>query len=277
MTPRPIWLVGTIAHHARGKVLAEATGAAAVESLPEQYGLCLAFGTDFQDQSAAALETWTQWVEPAGRTLMLVPPFRLVESAVPAAWRVYRPQRVDPAGGEPLAKLLASEVRHELSGTLQVAVEVDGQWKSGGLHTAYYRTHPHSGVFAITCLPLWSLTVLDHREAVRKWLDVMGGLAGEPAPVADADREVRAFRLGRDHFALMLHLCERDFESRDEALARLPNSPVLALPEGVARMHLEELESVGLVMNGRLTDAGEATLVASPYGVYAAALRRNRP
>ena len=43
-----------------------------------------------------------------------------------------------------------------------------------------------------------------------------------------------------------------------------------------ARVHLQELETAGLASEGRLTDAGKAALLASQYGIYATALRRNR-
>ena len=126
----------------------------------------------------------------------------------------------------------------------------------------------------MTCLPLWSLMVLDHREAIRNWLNVIGSLSGEPAPLAEAEQESKEFQPSRDHFALLLHLCDREFESHDEALARLADSPVLSIPETAARLHLEELESAGLALNGKLTEMGQEMLLASPYAVYAAAIGR---
>ena len=276
MNSQPIWLIGTLASHARGKVLTGVTEAIAANTLPDEHGLCLAFGSDFQDANETLQEEWTAWAEPAGRTLLLIPPFKLDESKIPVSWRVYRPQKVDATGADQLARLLANEVRFELSGPLQVASEVGGQWKNGGLHTAYFRRHPHSGLFAMTCLPLWSLTVLDHRDAIRNWLNAIGSVAGEPAPLVEAEQESKEFRPSRDHFALLLHLCERDYESRDEALARLADSLVLSIPDDAARLRLEELEAAGLALNGKLTEAGQATLLASPYAVYAAAMRGNQ-
>src|SRR5262245_23239495 len=41
----PVWLLGTLATHARGKVLIEAIGASAALVLPLAYGLCMAFGS----------------------------------------------------------------------------------------------------------------------------------------------------------------------------------------------------------------------------------------
>jgi hypothetical protein len=276
MISRPIWLIGTLATHARGKVLAEAANAVAVESLPEEHGLCMAFGLDFQDQPEVKQEDWVAWAEPAGRTLLLIPPYRLAECGLPVSWRAYRPQILDPKDGYPLAKLLASEVRFELSGDLQVAVDVGGQWKNGGIHTAYFRKHPHSGVFAMTCLPLWSLTTLDHREVIRNWMELIASISGAPVPAEAPDQAADEFRPRRNHFALMLHLCERDFGNRDEALARLADSPVLAIPDDAASLRLKELEDAGLAIDGRLTEAGVSALLASAYGIYATALRRNR-
>lgn len=276
MTQRPIWLLGLLATHARGKVLSEAIGAIGVESLPNEFGLCLAFGADFQMADSPTQQAWVNWSVLSGRTLLLIPPFNITECKLPASWRAFRPQKPEPIGTDTLGKLVASEVRFEIAGTLQTAVEVVGEWKGGGVHTAYYRKHPHSGLFAITCLPLWSLTVLDHRRTIQEWLETLGGLAGESAPARAVEEATTEFRPNRDHFAMMLHLCERDFTSTAEALDRLADSPVFAIPEESARPCLSSLEEAGLVNSGKLTDKGREMLLDSPYAVYATAMERTR-
>ena len=78
MTQPSIWLVGSLATHARGKVLAEASGAQLPsDSCLMDSGLGLAFGTEFQDADAAEKQETVPMGEPAGRTLLLIPPFRL--------------------------------------------------------------------------------------------------------------------------------------------------------------------------------------------------------
>ncbi len=276
MTQRPIWLLGSLATHARGKVLSEAIGAIGVESLPNEFGLCMAFGGDFQTADSPTQLAWVNWTVLSGRTLLLVPPFNVTECQLPVSWRAFRPQKPEPIGTDSLGKLVASEVRFEIAGTLQTAVEVVGEWKGGGMHTAYYRKHSHSGLFAITCLPLWSLTVLDHRRTVQEWLETLGVLAGESAPASVVAEATTEFRPKRDHFAMMLHLCERDFASTDEALDRLADSPVFAIPKESARQCLHSLEEAGLVNSGKLTDKGRDSLLDSPYAVYATAIERTR-
>jgi hypothetical protein len=276
MTPRPIWLLGSLATHARGRVISEACGAIAVESLPKESGLCIAFGSDFQTFDVPSQQAWVSWTVLSGRTLLLIPPFNVTECKLPVCWRAYRPQKPEPVGLDTLGKLVAGEVRFEIAGALQTAVEVIGEWKNGCVHTAYYRRHPHSGLFAITCLPLWSLIVLDHRRTFQEWLETIGRLAGESAAPIAVEEATSEFRPNRDHFAMMLHLCEREFGSSDEALDRLADSPVFAIPEESARQCLNALEQAGLVTSGKLTEKGREILLDSPYAVYATAIERTR-
>ena len=276
MTPQPLWLLGTLAAHVRGKVISDATGAASTDSLPIDFGMCLAFGSEFQGLDAVTQESWADWTVASGRVLLLIPPFELAACEMPVPWRAFRPQKPEANPVDAMGKLVASEVRFEISGGLQSAVEVVGEWKAGKVHTAYYRKHPHSGLFAITCLPLWSLTVLDHRETLQAWLTTLGGLAGEPARQEETEETSTEFRPNRDHFAMMLHLGERDYQNTDEALDRLKDSAIFAIPEESARQCLQELEIAGLVDAGKLTEHGRSILLASPYAVYATAMERNR-
>jgi hypothetical protein len=271
----PVWLLGTLATHARGKVLIEALDASAAHVLPPEYGLCMAFGSEFQEHDEESQREWARWAEPAGRTLLLIPPFKMVETTIPVPWRIYRPQKVE-AEADRLAKLLASEVRYELTGTVQVATDIGGQWKGGGINTGYYRKHPHAGLFAITCLPLWSLMVFDHCELLQNWLRALHSLAGEVALQRTADEQSHTFRPSKAHFAMLLHLCERVFGSADEAVAALADSPVLTMPVAAALQCLQQLEEAELAVDGKLTEAGRAMLFDSSYAAYAEALEASR-
>ena len=275
MMQPPVWLLGTLGTHARGKVLIEAIDASVAHVLPPEYGLCMAFGSEFQEHDEESQREWVRWAEPAGRTLLLMPPFKMVETTIPVPWRIYRPQRVE-AEADRLAKLLASEVRYELTGTLQVATDIGGQWKGGGINTGYYRKHPHAGLFAMTCLPLWSLMVLDHREVLQSWLRALHALAGEPALQRAADEQSHTFRPRKAHFAMLLHLCERVFGSADEAVAALADSPVLTMPAVAAQQCLQQLEEAELAVDGKLTEAGRSMLLDSPFAAYAEAMEAHR-
>jgi hypothetical protein len=270
-----ISVIGQLAEHSRGDVLVEATGAARAAALPADWGLSLAFASEFQDLSSEEQAGWSAWAEPPGRTLLLLPPFRLQESSVPAAWRVYRQEKIEVTEARGLPKLLGAEVRYGLAGTWQAPAHLGAIWKDTVINTAIYKKHPHSGVFALTTLPLWSLTVLDHRKALGDWLAELHQLAGEPAPLTN-ESEAPGFVPQADHFAIMLHLFHGDFASREGALLALAESPVLAMPEAVAVERMNELEQAGQVSGSMLTTAGRELLLASPYAVYAEAMEARR-
>ncbi|HVA48997.1 MAG TPA: hypothetical protein VNH11_21725 [Pirellulales bacterium] len=270
-----VWLIGQLAEHSRGDVLAEALGAARAAEPPTAWGVCLAFGTEFQDRTVEGQAEWAEWAAPSGRTLVMVPPFRLQESSVPTSWRIVRQNKIDATEARGLPRLLGAEVRYGLAGTLQTPAHLGAVWKDTVINTAIYKKHPHSGVFALTTLPIWSLTVLDHRKALAEWLTDLHQLAGEPAP-ADDESEISRFTPTADHFAIMLHLCHGDYESREAALVSLAESPVLGLPQAVAVERMHELEEAGLMRGAQLTAAGRGLLLSSPYAVYAEAMEAKR-
>jgi hypothetical protein len=118
--------------------------------------------------------------------------------------------------------------------------------------------------------------VLDHREVLHTWLRTLHGMAGEPAPQYGTDEQSSGFRPSKDHFAMLLHLCERVFGSADEAVAALADSPVLTMPAVAARQCLQQLEEAELAVDGKLTEAGRSMLFDSSYAAYAEALEAHR-
>jgi hypothetical protein len=118
--------------------------------------------------------------------------------------------------------------------------------------------------------------VLDHCELLQNWLRTLHGLAGEPALQRAADEQSHAFRPSKDHFAMLLHLCERVFGSADEAVAALADSPVLTMPAVAAQQCLQQLEEAELAVDRKLTEAGRSMLLDRPYAAYAEAMEATR-
>ncbi|MDH3639578.1 MAG: hypothetical protein OES09_14120 [Gammaproteobacteria bacterium] len=276
MNPLNIWLLGDLASHSRGKIIREAVYAEAIETLPDAFGLVLAFGNEFQDADESLRQNWVAWCEAAGRTLLLIPPYRIVETALPIVWRVYRPDGLSILKSPALVRTLVGEIKHEFDTGMQVPDELGGLSTTGGINTGFYRKHPHSGLFAITGLPLWSLSVLDHKNHLIEWLTALHALAGESIPADAAFQEVDEFVANRNHFALILHLQSGAFSSREEALYQLADSPVLALPGDMAEICMTEIEQAGWASHGDLTETGRQALMNSPYAVYAEAMEANR-
>lgn len=258
-----IWLAGSLSNHRRSRILQSAVQAQAV-SQPPDVGVCLLFGTDFQEGSQ---QNWYTWTQKPGRALLLIPPFKSGSCVIPASWGISR-RSTPPTSQVPLVSTLASEVQYELQGQLQVA----GTWDDQSICTAYYRQHPHAGIFAITCLPLWSLAVLDRAEELQNWLDKLYSLAGSPVEASPLE----TIQLQPEHYTVLLHLISGPFANELAALAALHNSSIFAIDPDRARVCLQEAQEHGLAIGGQLTESGRNILQRSPYRVYINSLEASK-
>jgi hypothetical protein len=275
-----IWLGGSLASHRRGRILKTTVDAQPSDILPPGQGICLLFGTDFQQ--AAEIDSprerlrqrqeWINWSQAPGRVLLLIPPFKSGECALPKDWEALR-RTIPPSTkqNEFLASL-APEVQYELKGQLQIAQNLGSTWDDGSLCTIYYRKHPHSGIFAVTCLPLWSLVVLDRAPALQQWLNELFELTGNFSAANELLPPTAAFLPSTNHFTLLLHLLTASFNSETEALAALQHSQIFSIEPIEAERCLGELQTHDLVTTAQLTPAGREILIRSHYAPYAEAL-----
>jgi hypothetical protein len=199
---------------------------------------------------------------------------KLEECKLPLPWRPLAAGSIDSSKAKGLAKLLAPELKYEMSTDMQPAKLIDGEWNRGGVNTAYYKKHPNSGVFAVTCLPVWSLSVLDHGKQLTSWIQELHSLAGGAIKNDETIPVDPTFQPAHEHFALMLHLASGPWKSGESALRALKGSVVLTLPEEQAKSCLAELEENGIADNGALTQRGKELLRSSPYAAYAGTLEK---
>lgn len=267
MTAPPAHVAGSLAVHARGRTLAASFGAVPSRQRPPG-GSLLVLATEFQTNVGLARD-WLEWVSLPGRLLVIAPPFGREPCAVPVRWEARRTEPL--AGGETeLGKVLANERRHEIRGQLLPLERHAGQIVTGG-----WRKHPAAGLVAITALPLWSLTALDHRAACAAWLSDLLRQAGRPATAPNDSVRAQPFRdLSADEWTVLLHLCAGPYAGAREALRALEASRIHYLPAQRAELALNGLTELGLVAGGALTSAGEQHLKTGPYAPYAEALRR---
>ena len=269
------WLAGSLGSHRRGRLLQEAVGAAmSVAEPPEGHGLCLMFGTEFQGFDAEAQKAWVNWSQSPGRVLLLLPPLKISACAEPVKWEVTGKASVDAKDSGELLRALASEVRHELRGKLQTATHLGGVWGDYAVNTAFYRKHPHAGVFVVTCLPLWSLSVLDHKDALRQWLSDLYAMAGSPAQAVE---ETDTFKPTTSHYAILLHLLSGQYVNRDAAVSALNSSDIFALNPAEANKLISDMEEQAFVRGTELTPSGRELLLRSPYAPYAVEFERLGP
>jgi hypothetical protein len=271
-------MMAAFAAQARGRRLKDMLGAAVCSAPPGGPGLVLGAGQDYQGSRGDEQTAWLTWCAQPGSVLLLVPPFRTGASYGPKNWGVAdlegAPTFPAPANG--LLAQVAGEVKLRLSGSLarplHAGIEVDVSPMINGC----YRCHPASGVFAVTCVPLWSLNLLEQGSLVKAWLLAWLELAGKPTAAAPREETNAGLLLGQQHFAVMLHLCPGTHRGRAAALDALTWSPNLDVERQAAEDAYGELEAAGLAENGKLTAKGLAELERSPYWPYAEALMRRK-
>jgi len=264
----PVFLHGALAAHRRGKILREALSAESATTLPESAGVVMAFADTFQGADEDEQTRLVEWTRAPGHVLLLVPPFAATACELPVPWRTERMEG-GPRGGEGLAKMLAGEVTHRLEGKLQIPSLPGATWSDLSVCVGTYRPHPAAGLFAVTCLPVWSLAVLDAPEETRLWLESLAALAGEAKPVA-APAEMP---LSPDHFGLLVFLLSRSLDDDEQAIAALRASSIFRIAPERARALLSDLRTRGLLMDAVPTTEATELVMQSPYAPYVSALR----
>lgn len=256
-------LHGALASHRRGRVLQEALSASVTAELPPEGSVVVMFGEEFQSAPTDRQSKLIEWTRTAGRVLLLLPPFSATACDRPVPWRTERLESL-PRGGEGIATLLAGEVGYRLIGSLQAPPLPGATWSDLSLCVGTYRLHAAAGLFVATCLPLWSLAVLDATAEVEAWLDALAELAGE-APAIEIQKPKE---LLPDHYGLLVFLLSKSFKDEAHAFTELSTSPIFRLSLERARSLLKELQDQGLVGAAVPTAEAHALVMESPYALY---------
>lgn len=264
----PVLLHGSLAVHRRGKILQESLSAEPTSELPAGGAVVLAFADAFERAEASEQSRLVEWTRTSGHLLLLLPPFAARTCERPVSWRAERMEHA-PRGGEGLAKVLASEVAYRLDGKLQTPAVPGATWSDLSVCVGTYRAHPAAGLFAVTCLPLWSLSVLDAPTELESWLANLFALAGESKPGAPAvERALRP-----EHYGLLIFLLSQSFEEEEQVIAALHSSPIFRFSPERARSLLKELRDRDLVIGAAPSAAAQELVMHSPYAAYVSAVR----
>jgi hypothetical protein len=271
------YLDSGLERHRRGRFLTSLVGAESTPNgLPES-GVLMAIGKDFQvgpDDRRTAL---TDWTTRPGRTLLLLPPY--AEGALWSAldWQLaFRETKPEPNGTR-IPDLLVDEVSYRILGRDgDLDREAGHRWTDGTVNTRYLKTHSGSGVFAATCLPLWSIALLDEADPVKAWLDTLHAHTGPAQRIALPAGPARAGQtLGKDAFGVMVCLYGYGTADPDDVMQRVEAEafPLIALGREQRDGIMSRLRGADYVDQTGLTDAGLQALRSSPYWGFAERLR----
>ena len=266
------YLIGKLGDNPRGKRLVGSLSAVATAGPPEGCGMCIGSGQDYQTRRPEEQRQWLTWASQPGCVLLMVPPFQTGVKSDPNSWefsRIETPPSLESSAHEVLRLTLP-----EISVFLQRGLaQTQHPLIDGGSRTllhGLYRKHPDSGLFAATAVPVWSIALADHPEALLEWLSAWLSLAGSPTETDDSS-VATDFEPTQSHYSVLLYLVSGNFANRAAALSALEWNDVFEISGEDVRSLLDDLENAGLVEDAHVSPDGRESLLASPYHHYAEA------
>ncbi|MFT6906670.1 MAG: hypothetical protein ACJAS1_003338, partial [Oleiphilaceae bacterium] len=241
--------------------------------LPHQ-GCVLILGKDYQQLALADKQVWREWALLSGHTLMLLPPYSAGLIHEELDWQISFTEQVSSIEG-PLTQLLGPEVTQNISAKQGNSDRNMGHyWGASAFNTRYVKHHAASGVFAATCLPLWSISLLDEAELLLAWFAFFEQLAGTPNNI-ESDIEEELVQLQGTDYSILACVFAWTVASASELQgyqARQP-FPIFKFSPLEVEAGFERLLSGGYLDIKGLTPSGLETLKESAYWIYAEELK----
>lgn len=268
-----IYLTGSLATHRRSRILVQLLEAElAVDILPEK-GMCLMFGNEYQQAEEEKQKKWQAWCKQPGRTLLLIPPFQAGKVGQGVDWSLSFSEHDLKAEKNGVARMVASEVTFSLLSEAPVFDRtLDHQWTNFSFNTLFNKLHSGTGVFGATTLPLWSISLMDAGDKLRKWLGVLhnhAGKASEFNAVVKAE-EVLDILEPQDYSVLS---CIYAWQTTTpKALAEKLNSqpfPLFSFDSDWLITSYKRLGEAGSLQSGTLTELGLTQLQGCPWWGHA--------
>jgi hypothetical protein len=248
-----------------------------INELPEK-GSLIMFGQNWQQLNDEQQSTYSKWLKLPGRQVLLIPPFREGKISDNLDWQVKLASNEDK-NGEGLAASLCDEIKYNFDAvSCQFDRALGHSWQSGELNTLFFKLHATSGQFAVTSLPLWSLTCLDDSAIVNKWFTALFDFAGTAKVTEQASTtEKNELVLLDAHHVLLCCAYGKTFEQAIQLIERVKRLGLFRVDDEALISALADIEKHQLFDNGSLTQTGEELLMASPYKLYADELERMTP
>nr|WP_298058283.1 hypothetical protein [uncultured Halomonas sp.] len=270
-----LYLDSALANHRHGRFFVSQLDAVPADERPNT-GLLLMHGKAFQELNQQEQETWWQWVCQPGCALVLVPPFASGAVCGRLDWQITLRESTAKSNDGAIPCILAAEVNLSLDGNDGEFNRVLGhQWADYSVNTRYFKQHHGTGVFAATCLPLWSISLLDYAQETLEWLESLLEMAGTAVAGDAAATEAKGIELEPTDYTLMvcmqawgLHTLEEVSDALSQKGASLLSIPESDMIEGMARLSV-----LGLVNDAGLTEIGRGLLDESPYAPYVERLK----
>ncbi|MDB2386500.1 hypothetical protein N9W21_04065 [Shewanella sp.] len=264
----------SLTNHRRGRFFSSLIVAEPLTETLPHHGCVLMLGKDFQQLDVANKQVWRDWALLSGHSLLLLPPYSAGVIDESLDWQVRFSEPVSSLNG-PLAQLLEPEVTQELVGRQGNSDRIMGHyWGTSAFNTRYVKHHAASGVFAATCLPLWSISLLDEAELLLEWLAFFERLAGTSNAIETVSDDLQ-IQLETIDYSIMACIYAWSVTSAAELMSYQVRQPFpifhflpAEMDAGFARL----LSGEYIDANG-LTSEGDEALKDSAYWLYAEQLK----
>ena len=136
-----IFLVGELADHRRGSVIADVFPVKTLSESDELpvCGSLMMFGQNWQQLNPEQQSTYYQWLNLPGRQVLLIPPFREGSISDNLDWQVKLATNEDQ-NGEGLAASLGDEIKYSFDAvSCQFDRTLGHSWKNGELNTLFFK------------------------------------------------------------------------------------------------------------------------------------------
>ncbi|WP_116365609.1 hypothetical protein [Parahaliea mediterranea] len=274
-----LYLEPDLATQRHGRFFISQLDAEPTDELPA-CGTVLMHGKHFQAFNASDRETWWQWTGRPGCTLLLLPPFEPGELFDRLDWQITLRDETPSSDDGIIPDTLSSEVTMNLAGSDGEFDRMEGhQWTDYSVNTRYIKQHHGTGVFAATCLPLWSISLLDHAEETLVWLEKLSARAGTTAESDSSQLPAPELELEPTDYTLMVCMQAWDINTATDLSLALSNSAasLFSIPEEGVLEGMARLRVLGLIDDEGLTNVGRGALNKSPYGSYVERLKEVAP
>ncbi len=214
------------------------------------------------------------WGRQPGCTLLLLPPYKEGSIFSSLDWVIkLTSQPMACSTQASLEMILAGELSHQLQGSDGDCIS-DSSLNNLTCHTRYWKAHSNSGLIAVTTLPIWSISLLDHADKVLAFLSELDKYTGKTSATL-AREEPQTEPLHPEDITVLVCCYGFDLSTADSLSERLRgyavpllNLACFDLPESIHRLRCE-----GLIYDMGLTETGLAFLRASKYWPFAENLK----
>ncbi len=270
-----LYIENALSNHRHGRFFISQLEAIPGEELPAD-GLVLLHGKTFQNWEAEKQKEFWDWSSKPGCALVLLPPFNVGPVYDALDWQIALADETASSDDGVVPNNVAEEVTLRIEGSDGKFEQNQGhQWTDYTINTRIFKQHSASGIFTTTCLPLWSISLLEYNQETLEWLEALfANVAKTNGDISHQEVEVE---LEPTDYTIMVCFSAWKLKNVDDfthALSKSGSNIItlseLELAEGVKRLF-----SLGYIDEKGITDIGITELEKSPYWAYIDSLRES--